>query len=51
MKLLMILFVSLGLLTACGPSPEAKKDLKEIQEKCKKDASAPECTANKGGPN
>lgn len=38
-------------LSACQPAPEAKKELQELQEKCKKDATNPECTENKGGPN
>lgn len=45
-----VLFTSMAL-TACSPSPQAKKELQELQEKCKKDATNPECTANKGGPN
>jgi hypothetical protein len=44
-------FLAALTLTACQPSPEAKKELEKFQALCKKHPTEPECTANVGGPN
>jgi hypothetical protein len=53
MKLLTVLvaFIAAITLSACQPSPEAKKELEKFQALCKKHPTEPECTANIGGPN